>query len=361
PAKGFDARGLTVITSINYQTVSAAAQAQLEFRLRALPGVTAFSASEFAPTQGSSWAGDLKVVPAPGGAVTRTISDVDENAVSPGYFTMLRIPLIAGRSFDQDDRPGRAPVAIINRSLARSLAPGGAALSRFVRVGLAYQKTIDCRIVGIVADAKYAQLQRDAPATAYVPLALAYPTGAWGLPAYYLRSRLDTAALEREVTPLLAATSPRSLVTVEPFTALVDRSVAPQQMLALLSELFGGLALLLAALGLYGVISFEATRRRVEFGIRVALGATPGAIRGLVLGDAAVTLALGAAAGMALAWLGGRAAAATLGKLLYGVSATDGASLLGAAVLLAALALAAAWLPARRAARADPLATLRAE
>ncbi|MGH9417522.1 MAG: ABC transporter permease, partial [Terriglobales bacterium] len=340
PAKGFNARGLTVVTSISYQSFSAIAQAQLEARLRALPGVAAVSASEIAPTQDSFWGGfELGVAPASGGGGTRTVSGVYLNAVSPGYFAMLSTPLLAGRAFDDGDRSGRPPVAVVNQRLARSIAPGGTALDRYILLPLApAQKTVAARVVGIVADAKYSQLDRDAPPTAYIPLAMSLSAGTWHLPAFYLRSPLSTAALARETMPLLSAASPRSLITIEPFTELVDRSVTPQQMLALLSELFGGLALLLAALGLYGVVSFNAARRRAEFGIRVALGATPAAIARLVLADAAATLALGASAGAALAWLGGRAAAATLGQLLYGVGPTDAASLLGAAALLAALA-----------------------
>lgn len=363
PVKGFDARGLAVITSINYQFVAGPAEAQLASRLQALPGVVAVSASLFAPTQESSWGGGgLGVVPAPGGAITSTVPGVFLNAVSTGYFTMLRTPLLAGRTFDDSDRPGRPPVVVVNQSLASRIASGDKALGRYLEVPLApAQPAVVARVVGVVADAKYLQLDRVAPPTAYVPLAQAQATGHWGLPSFYLRSRVSSAALAHEVAPLAAAVSPRSLITVEPFTELVDRSVTPQQFLAILSELFGGLALLLSAIGLYGVVAYNATRRRAEFGIRVALGATPAAIRRLVLGDAAVTLALGAASGLALAWLGGHAARAALGTLLYGIHPTDTPTLLGAAALLAALSLAAAWLPARRAARADPLASLRQE
>ena len=320
--------------------------------LRALPGVAAAGESFTVPTSGMQW--DEALVAAHAG-----IPDAFYNAISPGYFAALRTPLLAGRDFAASDRAGSPAVVILNQAAARQLFPGGGALGQVVRQKGA-DMTRPAQVVGIVADAKYdSSLRAAAPPTGYYPLAqLRQP---FRDTAYELRAALPAATVEAEVRTALARTDPEASFTLGTLQQQVAGNLKPERLLAMLSAVFGGLALLLTAIGLYGVMAYSVSRRRREFGIRMALGARPTAVVRLALGNFSGTLALGAAAGLAAAWLAARLLRAVLGKLLFQLSPTDWATLAGAAALLAAVALVAGWLPARRAARADPMRALREE
>ncbi|HUX66256.1 MAG TPA: ABC transporter permease [Terriglobales bacterium] len=320
--------------------------------LRALPGVAAAGESFTVPTSGWQW--DNPLLGAHAG-----IPDAYYNAISPGYFATLRTPLLAGRDFFPGDRAGAPAVTILNQTAARQLFPGGNALGQVVR-----QKDEDmtrpAQVVGIVADAKYdSSLRAAAPPTGYYPLAqLRQP---FRNTAYELRTALPAAMVEAEVRTALARSDPEASFTLGTLQSQVAGNLKPERLLAVLSALFGGLALLPTAIGLYGAMAYNVNRRRREFGIRMALGARPAAVVRLALGSFTGTLALGAAAGLAAAWLAARLLRAVLGKLLFQLSPSDWATLAGAAALLAAVALLAGWLPARRAARADPMGALREE
>jgi ABC-type antimicrobial peptide transport system permease subunit len=171
---------------------------------------------------------------------------------------------------------------------------------------------------------------------------------------------LSAAALAAPVRQAMQ-TAGAGAYHLESFDDLIEATLRPERMLAWLSGLFGGLALLLTAIGLYGIMAYQAERRRREFGIRMALGATRQGVARLALGELVSVLAIGIAVGAGLAWLGARSAQAALGQLLYGLRATDWLTLAAAVVVLAAAALLAGWLPARRAARADPCSSLREE
>jgi predicted permease len=324
--------------------------------LGALPGVTSASESFMVPASGLQWDQPLHSA---GDAPATTIADAFFDSVSPSYFATMRQPFLTGRDFTVSDGPNTAPVAILSESAARALFPDGHVLGREIERGEgAYRGS--ARVIGIVGDSTYLSLRAADPPTVY--LALAQVTKpVMSTTAFELRSSLPQEALAAEVRAAFARSDPEAVFTTGTLEGSLASSIKPERLLAWLSALFGGLALLLSAIGLYGSAAYAAARRRREYGVRVALGAEPRAILRLALGEAALTAALGTGAGVVLAWLAATALRATLSRLLYHVPAADPWILAGAALLLSAAALAAAWLPARRAARADPLAALREE
>lgn len=354
---GFDPAQVTVVRlgmtgRHESSRAGAARQARDLEALRQLPGVEAISESFIVPTAGMQWDAALA-------ARATSLPDVCMNAVSPGYFAALQVPLVAGRDFRATDATAAPAVVILSQSAARGLFPEGNALGQ--QVELPHSEEVrPSLVVGIAADAKYdSSLRRAAPPTAYYPLAQLlspFPTT-----SYELRSALPLAAMQPAVRAALAQADPDANVTIGTLEAVVANTLKPERLLALLSVLFGGLALLLTAIGLYGMAAYNANRRRREFGVRMALGARPIAVVKLALAEQGRTLALGVIAGLGLAWAGARLLQAALGKLLFGLQAADGITLTAAAAVLVAVALFAAWLPARRAARADPLTALREE
>lgn len=352
PAKGFDSDNVALVEPAAYATPAEAEnpgaalrRRALLARLRALAGVTVAAASQNLPVQRSSWAVKLAraIPPSPARMVWA-------NAISPGYFAALRQPLLAGRDFGDADTG--APVIILNLAAARVFFPHGHALGQTMSSADYGYKSAGARVVGIVADAKYLDLRRAPPPEVYFPLHAQSYAWAW----FELRSPLPPATLERQARAVLGREA--QLTT---YTSLMDAGIKPEILLARLAELFGGLALALAGLGLYGVTAYRATRRRREFGIRMTLGADAAAIAAGVLREAAGALAAGLAAGLLLAWALTQTLRAALGKLLFDISARDLSTWLAAAAALAATAALAAWLPARRAAHAEPLAALREE
>ncbi|MGH9476679.1 MAG: ADOP family duplicated permease [Terriglobales bacterium] len=336
---GFDPAPITLI-----EVRGAAGRGTLK-ALRSLPGVEAASASLIVPVQGLQWDGWAR-----GGGSSGV--GVYFNAVSPGYFATLRTPLRAGRDFAAQDRQGAALVAIVNRAAARALFPGGGAMGRKIQAGAgAYE------VIGVAEDAKYQGVRDAAPPQMYFALAQEHMQ-APGI-HYELRSELPLGTVAAEARQAMRQTDPTANFVCASYAARISATLSGERMLAWLAGLFGGLALLLTAIGLYGIMAYRAERRKREFGIRMALGSRPGAVLRLALGDAGRVLALGVGIGAGLSWIAARTAQATLSKLLYGLPATDTATLTAAVVVLAAVSLFAAWLPARRAARRDPMATLR--
>ncbi|MGH9520407.1 MAG: FtsX-like permease family protein, partial [Terriglobales bacterium] len=270
-----------------------------------------------------------------------------------------RVPMLAGRDFSSSDSLPAPAVVILSQSAARGLFPNGNALGQQVQIPHS-EDVRPATVVGIAADAKYdSSLRSSAPPTAYYPLSQLLspfpPTN------YELRSALPLAVMQPAIRAALAQVDPDANVTIGTFDAVVANTLKPERLLALLSVLFGGLALLLTAIGLYGMATYNANRRRREYGVRMALGARAASVVGLALAEQGRTLAAGIVAGLAAAWVSARLLQAALGKLLFGLRPADAVTLFAAALLLAAVALFAAWLPARRAARADPLAALREE
>ena len=276
--------------------------------------------------------------------------------VSPGYRATLGIPLRGGRDFSDSDRPGAEPVAIVNEAFARRFWEGASPLGRTIRIGHIDGRWVvppagqhPTRVAGVSADIREIGLDRAARPTVLVPRA----QRGEGTPLLLVRGAslglLD--ALRREVV----AEEPQLVPVVEPLSAVVSRSVAAPRFRTLLVASFAAFALLLAGIGIYGVIASVVQQRRREIAIRLALGATRAGVATAVVRRGLANVAVGTLAGLLVFWATRR----VLEAWLYGIAPGDPRVLAAAVALLALVATFAAWLPARRAARIDPAATLR--
>jgi len=303
------------------------------------------------PIGGGLWTREIQVE---GSAFRADEADsVGFNVIAPDYFRTLGTPLVLGREFDQRDSGASAKVAIVNESFARYFFGDAPALRRHVTsLGVTYE------IVGVARDAKYQTLRAPILKTMYIswlqrdgdqPTRYSYLARVGtGNP---LRLTATLERLVREVDPSL------HVRTVLPYEALVVRSIATERIMATLGGLFGVLALVVAAIGLFGLLAFQVSRRTNEFGVRMALRATRRAIVALVLRDVAGLVVAGVLTGAGVALtLGGLAR-----SILFGLTPSDPAAYLTASLILGLTALVAGWLPARRASRVDPLVALRHE
>jgi predicted permease len=275
------------------------------------------------------------------------------NSVSPGYFETVGMRLLAGRLFEErDNAVAAAGVTVVNESFARQFFPRGA-VGRTILFGRASSAT-PLEIVGVVADAKYNDLRAEAKPLYFLPYAKMTRT----LRSLLVRTTQPTPAIAGPVREaLLSATRDMMIRRVIPLADQVDASLAPEALLLRLCVLFGGLALLLACVGLYGVIAYSVAERTTEIGVRVALGATPMSVMRGVLRETLLLVLGGIAIGIPVALFTGR----LLLAFLYGLTPRDPATLvLATGVLLVAATLAAA-LPALRASRVDPNVALRYE
>jgi predicted lysophospholipase L1 biosynthesis ABC-type transport system permease subunit len=247
-------------------------------------------------------------------------------------------------------------VAIVNQELAQRFFHGESAVGRLIQWPLPGNQTSPpTEIVGVVADAVYRSLRAPAPPTLYVPIT---QSDLWpGAPmTLSVRSAAGSPALlTRGIAQAVTGVDRDLSLTFRLLETQVNSALTQERLVALLSGFFGGLALLLAGLGLYGVTAYAVSRRRAELGIRMALGAAPGGVVRLVLRRVAWVIGIGIVAGALATWWAARLA----GTLLYGVQPRDPATFAGAALVLVAIGLLAGWLPARRAARIDPVDVLR--
>jgi predicted permease len=268
------------------------------------------------------------------------------NVVAPRYFASMGIPLLRGRDFGSEDRAGGRPVAIVNETLARRFFDGDA-VGRTIWISGA-----EAEIVGVARDGKYRSIGEPAEPFLYLPLAQSYA------PRAHLIVGLDPAAPAPLGAVGQAVTSAESGLSgdrLEPLARTVDASLFPARMGALLLGGFGVLALLLAVIGVYGVLAYSVGQRTREIGIRIALGAARRDVLRLVMGEGMLLVGAGLVIGLALAV----AATRLLASFLYGISPTDAVTFGGVLFLLSGAALAASWLPARRASRVDPMVALR--
>jgi putative ABC transport system permease protein len=328
-------------------------------RIAALPAVRAAAVVTVLPLQGQNNLPTQRQ-----GRPEDSIGGMEHRAVSPAYFTTMAIPLLRGRGFLESDTQAAQPVAIISQTVAQRWWPGGNPLGDHIVVGM-YQNTQfpdilepPREIVGVVGDVKGMQLGQPAPPTVYVPLPQ-LRDGLMHSCAWVVRTSgrppRDFATTLREI--LTQVGPDQYLESVSPMSQVVSRSLARPSFTALLMAAFAGLALALTAVGLYGLISYFVTQRTHEIGIRLALGAQRRQVLALVLRQG-MTLAL---AGLGLGLLGALAFRRVLSSLLYQVKATDPATYVAVGLLLAAVALFACYVPARRAAKADPMLALRYE
>ena len=355
---GFRPEGVTSIGLPLPARVGSSAEATLAFmnatldRLRAVPGVRAAALGWGLPFEGNgNYDGFLiEGRPAP---QSGNEGQTYQYAVSPGYFSTLGIPLRFGRDFAPGDDSASTPVAVVDEALAGRYWKGAEALGHRLRVT---GDTTMYAIVGVVGDVHDGDPTTPAQPHLYVSLAQV------GASRLSLAVRADGAgaiagaiAGVRRALAEIEPTMP--LDGVAPLDAVVDRSLATRRLTKILLAGFALLAVVLAGVGIYGVMSLHVANRRREFGIRMAVGADPGALLRLVLREGAALAALGVVIGI----LGALAATRWIATLLFGVSATDPAVYAGLSLLLAAIAWGACLVPARRAARADPLAALRAD
>jgi predicted permease len=322
----------------------------------AVPGVRSASVSSTRLLTGGGWATGLVAIG--DGPMVRLRSlgrpPLWLNATTPGWFQTMATPLRSGRDFTAADRVGGRPVAIVNEAFVRQFLPGGQALGQRVRLGL--DAKTEREIVGVVGDAVYTTPREGMPATMYVPVAQQAPATFW--PTVLLTINAPSGrrlALEREVAAALTRTDPSVAFTFGNFDQLVEATVTQERLIAMLSTFFGGLALLLAAVGLYGVVAHAVRARQMEIGLRMALGAAPFSIVRLVFQRVGILIATGLVLGLA----GSLWAVRFVEVLLFQLQARDPVTFGGAAAVLVAVGVLAAWMPARRAARLDPATVLR--
>jgi putative ABC transport system permease protein len=325
---------------------------QLLDELEAAPGVEAASASSGLPTRQSLAANDIQLQGlerSPDGPP----HNVDYlNAVTTGYRETLGIPLLEGRGFAPSDGPEAEPVALVNQAFAERFFPGSTPLGRLVRAccdeGPWY------RVVGVVDDVKQEGLESE-PGTEIFFHEPQVGGRTWSVA---LRVGGEPASVGGAVREAMGRLDPSLPVArLQPMEAVLGEAVARNRFLTGLMAAFAGLALLLAAVGTYGVMSYSVSRRAREVGIRVAMGAPPRSVLSLVLTEGLRVTA----AGLVLGGLGAWSLTGVLDSLLFGVEARDPVSFAAGPLLLAAVALAACWIPARRATRNDPVQVLRAE
>jgi predicted permease len=327
--------------------------AQALDRIRAIPGVRSASFSMSTPLGQSSGFTEAVVegyTPRPGEQMA-----VQLNLVGPGYFRTLETAILTGREFTDADGANTPKVAVINQAMARRFFGGTNPIGRrFSMPGWIGDKTM-IEIVGVVEDAKSENLREAAPPTAYVPFPQSSDPGSV---TFEVRTYTDPASMTESVRRAIQQADSRIPVFgVKTLAEQVDESLVEERMTASLSSLFGLLALMLASIGVYGLMAHTVARRTNEIGLRMALGAHRGQILSMVMGQ---TLML-AAAGLAIGIPGAVAASRLVSSQLYGVRPTDPITMAGAVALMTALVALAGYLPARRATKVDPMVALRYE
>lgn len=364
---GFDASGvLTMRLSLPeaaYPTRSSVVGTfdRLFARLRSIPGVEKAGAITGLPlaTIRGDWGitVDGYTPPDPQQGVA-----ADWQVVRPDYFTALNIPLMAGRQLTDDDRLGAASVIVVNETMARRFWPQGNAVGRRMRLR-ADADTNWRTVIGVMGDVRHRGLTETPRSEMYIPLAQFFETAADTI----VGTRSMTLTLKVRGQPLDLVSSVRQAVTaVDPGLAISDvrtledvvsRSIAAPRFTAVLLGVFASLALVLAAVGIYGLVAFVVAQRTGELGIRLALGAAAGDILRLVVGQGMRPVLLGLGAGLVAAF----GAARLLTAMLVGISPSDLVTYAAVTAFLGAVGLVACWLPARRAAKTDPMIALRAE
>jgi predicted permease len=324
-------------------------------RLRAIPGVSSVSSSVLTPIGNDEW--DRVVDPEGYSPRGEYDTQVYFNRVSPGYFETMRTPLLLGRDFSGQDDTGAPKVMLIGESVARRFFGQANPIGKTIRVNAedSHGEKDVYQVIGVVKDAKYEAVNEELLLSVYI--ACAQDTDPWPEVNFEVRTERPVETFIPAVRAAIGEVNRGISLEFRNFETQVNDSLLQPRMVALLSAFFGGLALLLAMIGLYGVTAYGVARRQAEIGIRMALGAQPGSVVWLVLREVAAMLAIGTVLGLGASLAAGRLVAG----LLYGVKSYDAAPLAIAAVVLGIATGIAAYLPAHRAARLDPMAALREE
>jgi predicted permease len=276
-------------------------------------------------------------------------SDMYVMTVSPAFFPTMEIPIVVGRGFTDRDVKSSPKVAVINESAARELFPGESPLGR--RVGFSPEKAGEIEIIGVTRDTKYSSIRDAAPPTMYSSSL----QGATTAMAFVARTSADPNPLTERVRAAVREVDPN--LPIASFTTQADQlegRFAQERLFATAYSLFGGLALLLACIGLFGLMSYNVSRRTNEIGIRMALGAQRARVIGMVLGESMLLVGVGVTIGLLSSFAAGR----LVKTVLFGLAPSDVATIASAIVLVLLVSALAGFLPARRASRVDPMVAL---
>jgi predicted permease len=321
---------------------------QLLDEVRTIPGVLNAANTTHVPLIGGSWGHEITIGKMEGGA--------NFTWASPEYFETVGIPLLSGRGFSTTDTAASQRVAVVNQTFVHHFLNGADPIGLTLRTHPepGYPSTV-YQIVGVMADSKYQNLRDEAPSFVIAPFAQ-FPAQGPGT-GMMIRSTLPPAVMADSVKRRLAEKHPEIVAYAASFQERIRDRLIRERLMALLSGLFGVLAVLLGTIGLYGVISYLVTQRRNEIGIRVALGASRGRVVRMIIGEAGFLLAVGITIGTVLSIAAGRAAE----SLLFGLKSSDPLTLAAAIGLLIAVCALASFIPARRASQLDPMSALRSD
>jgi predicted permease len=320
-------------------------------RVESIPGVRSASLAHYGPTTPITYGGPLSI----GSGEERQVSQM---MVYPKYFETMGIAFTAGRDFEERDLDADAPyVGIVNEAFVRQVMSGENPVGRQLPVERGGQLRL---IIGVVKDTKYASARGETPPVLYQPF-LQTNTGR-GQMTLHVRTHEDAQAVMTRVREAIQSIDRQMpLFPILTLAAQVDALLGRERLVAALTSLFSAVALLLAAVGLYGLMAFAVVQRTTEMGIRMALGAARRMVLGLMMREALSLVAIGLAIGVPAALVTGRLARNQISGLLFGVTATDPGTMLGAAAVLVLVGAAAAYLPAARASRVDPMVSLRSD
>lgn len=326
---------------------------QLEQALASQPGVKGVSSSMVPLLAGSNWGTDVRVQGFESGPDIN--SNARFNAVGPGYFSTLGIPILSGREFVESDRLGTRQVAIVNEAFAEKFKLGRDAVGKLMARSGGTSGELDMEIVGLVQNSKYSEVKAVVPPLFFTPYR---QDERIGFISFYVRTETSPETFLRSIPGIVGALDSNLPVEeVRTMPQQVRENVFLDRMISTMSAAFAALATLLAAIGLYGVLAYTVTQRTREFGLRMALGADGANVRRLVLRQVGVMAAIGGAIGLALAiWIGRQAE-----SQLFEVKGSDPVVFAAAFVLLAVVALAAGIIPAQRASKVNPMRALRWE
>ncbi len=323
-------------------------QRQLLEEVRSVPGVFHAATTTNVPLIGGSWGHGVRIGSSEGSSMFTW--------VSPSYFQTMGIPLLKGREFSPNDTEASPRVAIVNQAFVNKLLAGADPIGQTMRTSPEprYPSTV-YEIVGVIPDTKYDDLRGETPPMTFAPASQFPDIGSWA--KMMIHSELAPETIMRSVKRWISEKHPEIVMEFSAFQPQIREGFVRERLMAMVSGFFGLLAALLAVIGLYGLISYIVTRRRHEIGIRAALGAQPRALRWLVLRETLLLAAVGTAIGVPATLMTGRLAS----SLLFGITATDALTIALSTLLLAGAAILSGYLPARRAAKVDPMVALRCE